>query len=387
MPSSDVVVDACVYHEWTSTHDLAPYLSAGWRELLLKPTGVGPPAEVRTNPLYVDPFGAKDVNAYPVQGPPGSDLEFMVDQVLADGRRNRAVLCFDDGLLSTAYANHYVARVAARAANDWTIDQWLGRDERLHGLAMVASALPDEAAAEIRRIGANDHIVGVALGSSGFSKPFGHPVYHPIYQAAVEMALPVVIQASGENAGSVLTSPVAGGMPVTYAEYDALSWQPLMSHVASMITQGVFDLFPDLKVLLVGGGVSWVLGFLAKLDYWYKIDSQEATWLTRLPSEYFRDHFRVATVSMEAPPDTDRFKDALQTMSGMDEILMYASGYPNRGWEEPAAISARLPSDWQRNVMGRNAMEFFRWPGIARPARSAGVSRSSIAEVSVASPR
>lgn len=382
MASSEIVVDACVYHEWDSTRDLAPYLTDGWRELLLKPAGVGPPAEVRSGPLYFDPFGSKDPKAYPTKGPAGSDPRLMTDQILCRGERHRVVLCFDDGLLSTAYANHYVARVAARAANDWTVDQWFGRDDRLYGLAMVASALPEAAAAEIRRIGANDRIVGVSLGSSGLAKPFGHPVYHPIYHAAVEMSLPVVIQASGENAGSALTSPVAGGMPATFAEYDALSWQPLMSHVASMITQGVFELYPNLKVLLVGGGVSWVLGFLAKMDYWYKIDSQEATWLTRLPSEYFHEHFRVATVSMEAPPANNRFIDALRTMPAMDDLLIYASGYPARGWEEPASISARLPLEWHEKVMGHNAMEFFRWPDTERTSRTVGITQDHITEVS-----
>src|SRR5882724_8471924 len=114
------VIDVCVFHEWTSTQDLAPYLSDGWRDLLLKPSGVALVAvgEVRSNPLYVNPMGAKALSAYPDTGRVGSDFNILQRQMIEDGSRERIVLAFDEGLIAMAYSNHYVARVAAQAAND-----------------------------------------------------------------------------------------------------------------------------------------------------------------------------------------------------------------------------------------------------------------------------
>ena len=48
--------------------------------------------------------------------------------------------------------------------------------------------------AEIRRAGAHERMVGIALGANGLGLPFGHPAYHPIYEAASEMKLPILIQ-------------------------------------------------------------------------------------------------------------------------------------------------------------------------------------------------
>ena len=53
--------------------------------------------------------------------------------------------------------------------------------------------MPDEAAAEVRRVGQNDRMVGIAMGNNTQAKPFGHPAYHPIYKAACSGLLKVFL--------------------------------------------------------------------------------------------------------------------------------------------------------------------------------------------------
>jgi uncharacterized protein len=360
----DSVVDALAFHEWPSLRALAAYLPAGWREVLLRPQDRTGPVNVRTPVLYTNPAGGKLPAAYPESGPPGSSFELLERLLLADGARSQVVLGYDDGVAASAFPNYYLARSVVQAANDWTRAEWLDRDPRLFGLVLVASSLPEDAAAEIRRVGADERFVGVAMGGNGLGRPFGHPVYHPIYEAAAELGLPVVIQAGSDSAADQGT-PVAGGLPATFAAYRALSMQSHMSHLASLIVQGVFDLLPDLKVLIVGGGAAWIPGYLWRLDNQYKQIDQEAPWLKRLPSEHFLHHVRVATHSLEAPPG-GALGRLLEALPGAERLLVYASCFPDSDSEAPEAVASRLPAAWRERVLRQNALELFRWPSRVR---------------------
>jgi predicted TIM-barrel fold metal-dependent hydrolase len=370
------VIDACVFHEWPSLRALEPYLHRGWREVLVRPGDRFGPVVGASDWLYHSPIDRALGDSYPAPpaerlagilgfrvlgGQPGTDLDLLCRQVL-DGTRERAVLSYDDGLLATAFPNHHIARVIAQAANDWTANEWLARDRRLHGLILVCNAMPIEAAAEIRRAGTNDRFVGVAMGANALGRPFGHPVYHPIYEAATELDLPIIIQVGSDASSDQITPPVGGGLPATYGEYRALGFHSHWAHVSSLIIQGVFTRYPTLKVLLIGGGASWVSSFLWRLDFAYKTTDQLAPWLTHLPSDYFVAHFRVATYELEAAPTPDQLERALSTLPGIESILMYTSCYPNVDAKPPGAIAKRLPEAWHARVFAQNAREFFRWP-------------------------
>jgi predicted TIM-barrel fold metal-dependent hydrolase len=143
-----------------------------------------------------------------------------------------------------------------------------------------------------------------------------------------------------------------------------------MSHVSNIIIQGVFDHFPQLKVVLIGGGITWIPGFLWRLDYWYKANRSEAPSLTALPSEYFARHVRVATYQLERSPGVSKLSSALAGTPWMRESLMYASGYGSPDWEDPADTAARLPVGWAADVLRSNAKGCFRWPSDSPTART-----------------
>ena len=378
------MIDACVFHEWASIADLAPYLSESWREVCLRPGDRGGMMTPKSNWWYRNPYGSKVKSAFAAQrvGPriegfgtvnatpravAMSTFDVLATQLLANGRRERIVLGFNDGLLATAFPNHYLAMAVVAAANDWTIEQWLGQDDRLVGLVMVSTAIPEMAAAEIRRAGRNDRMVGVALGLNVLGKSFGHPIYQPVFRAAADLDLPLVLQVGCDASTDLMTQPLAGGLSVTYAENDAFGIEPLMTHLADMIVGGVFDLFPNLKVMVVGGGTTWAPAFLWRLNFWYSTIQNEAPWLRQLPSDYFRDHVRLSTYSLESVPKPDDLRNALDTLPGVESNLIYASGYPNIDFLEPADVARRLPAAWHDKVFHDNALEFFRWPGSPSP--------------------
>jgi uncharacterized protein len=360
MSSRPPVIDVCAFHDWSTRQEIGQYLDPAWREFLIDRTEMRQP--LRSKSFYSNPQGAKHRDTYPEKGVPGSEPALLVKQLLGDGRRERLVLGFDEAIYTTAFPNMYVARAMVRAVNDWTVDRWLSADDRLYGLILLLTAMPDEAAAEVRRLGKNDRMVGIAMGNNTQAKPFGHPAYHPIYEAACEFGLPIVIQVGSDSAASLVSGVTAGGLVTTFGEYAALGAQALNVHLASLIMQATFEVFPDLKVVVLGGGATWIPPWLWRLNYAAQINSRDVPWLKKLPTDYFREHIRVSTYELERLLDAERLGKALGTLPWFENNLVYAGGYPNYNWEEPQAIAARLPAEWHQKVFRDTALETFRWP-------------------------
>jgi hypothetical protein len=94
------------------------------------------------------------------------------------------------------------------------------------------------------------------------------------------------------------------------------------------------------------------------MDLWYKHTSAARPWVDRLPSEYLADHVRLSTLSLEKPRRPERLAQALASVPGIERVLVYAGGYPDRDWERPEQIAARLPAEWHEGVFHKNAQEF-----------------------------
>ena len=385
------VVDSLVHHAWASQLELMEFMSPGWREFLGQPgslpdaggawntsafAAAGVMPALPANP-YRDPDGDKRAGTRPASGaPPGSDVDLLRTQVLDEPGVTRAVLAFDAGALAPAHPNPWLALEVVRAANDWSIARWLsGQDDRFYGLVLAPNQLPNEAAAEVRRAGAHPRMVGVLMGGNGMARPFGHPVYHPIYEAAHELGLPVVIAAGGDSPPDNLSHPTAAGLPATYAEYRVLGAGALMSHLVSMVAQGVFERFPGLRVVLAGGGFTWLPSVLFRFDTNFKALRREVPWLRDLPSEYVRRHVLVSAQPLDGAP-VDGLQRLLSTLPWLSEVLCFASGYPDRDLVTPDDVRRLIPPKDHAAVLGGNAMSVFAWPD--RPATGAGVAGESV---------
>jgi predicted TIM-barrel fold metal-dependent hydrolase len=372
------VIDACVHHHWARQADVMEYMSRGWQAYLRQPESLpGNLEPIGILPWfpYRRPDGDKLVDAVPESGGAGSSYELTSEQIFGRGVE-AAVLNYDDAMRTPAAPNTHLAREVARAANNWTIDRWLSRDDRLHGLVLVPNQVTEDAVREIKRVGEHRQMAGILMSANGLSKPFGHPAYHPIYAAAAELGLPVVIHAGGDALLETLTHTTAGGLPTTYAEYYVFASQPFVTHFMSLIAQGVFAKFPQLKVLFTGGGVTWLTAILWRFDAEYMPYRRETPWVKKTPSEYVRDNVRVCTYPLDGPADPERLRRLLRAFPGMEDVLVYGSGYPNwdTNWREE--VEAQLPPEWAEKVFAQNAREFFRWdsrPGAIEANDTAGV--------------
>lgn len=309
---------------------------------------------------YENPQATDLASAQPIDGPPGSDYELLVEQALEATGVERAILMFDRGMLAPAITNYFFATAVVKAINDWNLDRWLSRDSRLYGVALIPVQIPDEAAAEIRRVGSNPKIAGVLMGA-GLGKLFGHPLYYPIYQAAAELDLPIVIHRGLDAIPETETSSgPAGGPPLTFAEYDTISPLAVTSQVLSMITGGVFERFPRLRVCLVGTGVTWIPSWLRRLEILYKAERRDVPWMRRHPTEYVQRHVRVSTYGLELG-GRGMLQRFLAVHPELSELLVYGSGYPSWDTDPISDIENTFPVDWHDAILGNNAQSWFRW--------------------------
>jgi uncharacterized protein len=352
------MIDCDVHNSWVSSQELRPYLEPYFRDFLERgELPGGRDSFPHAHRPWLHPEGFMRTDASPPDGaPPGSSYELLREQLLDRYEVEYAILTGEEAIEVSTLANAPLASALARAANDWTIETWLGRDPRLKGSLVVAPQDPEAAAAEIRRLGEHPDFVQV-LVSTGSQRPYGDPFYHPIWEAAAEYDLPVAAHLGGQ--GGVNANPTGCGPPTFFWEAHALLSETGMGHVASVIAHGVFEKWPNLRFLLIECGVAWLPAILWRLDADYKALRKESPWLRMLPSEYAARHIRLTTQPLEQPKETRHLWSALEAIDG-EHTLLFASDYPHWDFDDPTRIE--LPPAWKERVMSENAREFYRLP-------------------------
>ena len=135
--------------------------------------------------------------------------------------------------------------------------------------------------------------------------------------------------------------------------------QAFQAQVISMIFEGIFDLFPDLKVVLIEGGFAWVPPLMWRMDKTWQRLGDEVPMLKKMPSEYVREHFWISTQPIEEPPKRQYFTQMVDQL-GMDDRLMFATDYPHWDFDAPdRAIPYDLGPERRHKIMAENARALY----------------------------
>jgi uncharacterized protein len=131
--------------------------------------------------------------------------------------------------------------------------------------------------------------------------------------------------------------------------------------VTSLVIEGVFERFPNLKVVIVEGGFAWLAPLAWRLDKLYERMRGEVAHLGRKPSEYIRQHIWVTTQPIEEPADASHLFDMMEWI-GWDRLL-FASDYPHWDFDDPfRAFPAGLASERRKQILTGNARAVYRLP-------------------------
>lgn len=328
---------------------LFPYLPRAWRarmeHLANAPIGVGFGAT-----RYIHVMGSQNlmIDARPPEGgKPGSSPDFMKKDLLDRYGIDVALLVAVEAAGAVGSASDAdQAAVVVSAFNQHMIDHWLD-DRRLRYALTVSPHDPESAAAEIRRHGNNRGIAAVFLPMLNIR--WGHRHYHPIYKAACEFGLPVVTHPGSGEAVFIGTAQFAVGTPELFMErYVDLS-HLAQANLTSVIAQGIFERFPDLKVMFLECGFSWLVTHLWRLDKAWAQGRIEVPWLTRSPSEYAHDHVRVSSQPVDEP-ENPRDLDTLIEGSLLRDVLVFSTDYPHWDADRPGDGLMSLSEETRRRV-------------------------------------
>lgn len=136
--------------------------------------------------------------------------------------------------------------------------------------------------------------------------------------------------------------------------------QTFQAHVASLIFEGVFERFPELRLVIIEGGIAWLPPFMWRMDRAWEQLRAEVPHVRRPPSEYVRQHLWLTTQPMEEPPRRGDFTQLL-THLDMNDQIMFATDYPHWDFDAPdSAFPVRLPPDLEQKLMAENARALYR---------------------------
>jgi predicted TIM-barrel fold metal-dependent hydrolase len=131
--------------------------------------------------------------------------------------------------------------------------------------------------------------------------------------------------------------------------------RPAYESVAAAVLQGLFNRFPNVKLLLSEQGTVWMPYIVRKMDHAFLM-GRKATWgtLEMRPSEYVRKHVLVAPYPEE---NVDRVIESVGV-----EPLAFGSDFPHgEGLPDPALYKAQLKNcnEEQTKAIMRNNLAGF----------------------------
>ncbi len=250
----------------------------------------------------------------------------------------------------------YAASVIS-AFNDILIEDWLPVDERFLASIMVPLGDPQLAVREIHRVGDHPRVAQVLL-PGGSPLLYGNRYFHPLYQAAAAHDLPVTLHPGPEGTG-ISGRPTAAGYPSSYLEWHTGLSTVYQSQLLSLVTEGVFQKFPTLKVVLLEAGVMWLPPLMWRLDKNWKALRMTSPWLDRPPSDVIQDHVMLNTQPIEEPEKVAHFR-AMLDMFDAESMLMFSSDYPHWDGDTPDFAARMFPESMRKLVLAENARDLYR---------------------------
>jgi uncharacterized protein len=332
-------IDCDIHPAVPNLRALHPYLSDHWRDVVVQ-RGVHELESIAypTN----SPLTSRPDWRLP-NGKPGSDLDALRAHALTPFGTSIAICNCLYGV--QLLFSEDMGAGFARAVNDWIAAEWLDKEPRLRASIVVPMQNAELAVEEINRVAPDRRFVQILLLVM-HDHPLGKRHYWPIYAAAEKHGLPV-----GIHAGSAYRHPVTPlGWPTYYTEDYAAQATAFQAALSSLVCEGVFTKFPDLKVVLLESGFTWLPAHLWRLTKFWRGLRMEVPWVDRAPTDIVRSNVRLTTQPCDAPPSPEMFQRLMDHM-GSDEMLLFSTDYPHWQFDGDAVLPDGLSRDLVRKIM------------------------------------
>jgi len=350
------IVDCDIHPAFRTPKDLLPFLPQRWRDHMatfgehLRQGLSGQLAFPRMTAAGLR------VDAFPDQGPPGSDLALMRRQHL-DANGVEVGMLMPLSKAGMEERNLDYAAALSHAVNEWQLETWVRPEPRLRAGLVVPQ---EDAAFAVQEIDAraDDPAFVQILISPRSSDPLGHRRYWPIYEAAQRCNKPIALHVQGFSGGHASTG---SGWPTYYMEEHYAATTGMQNTLTSLVFEGVFERFPELKIVLVEGGFAWAPALGWRMDKHWERMRGETPDVKRPPSEYIREQVWFTTQPIEEPENPAHLLD-LMSWVGWDR-LMFSTDYPHWDFDDPRQVfKAHLNEEQKARVFRDNAKAFYGLP-------------------------
>jgi uncharacterized protein len=250
-----------------------------------------------------------------------------------------------------------LADALCRAYNTWALEICAPHRDRLFPAAHLSLRDPEMAARELERVarlGCHTVFVGAAPHNG---RSFGDPAYDQVWAVAQDHDISVGLHLVGHAhypGSEYFRGRDPGFMWVTMNVIQ----DPRIA-LATMVYDGVFDRFPNLRVATIEAMAGWVGEWLERFEYRYKY-MKHTSRMTRPPTEYFNRNIWVSGDPAE------RMFPIMVQFAGDDKFFM-GSDYPHaEGFVDPVSTTrklfASLPEASIDKILCVNPRKFYRIP-------------------------
>jgi len=255
-----------------------------------------------------------------------------------------------DPKLATAYS---------RAYNRWLVDFCSTDKRRLVPIAHICLKDPEGAVAEVERA-RKDGCAGVYLSPDPASRDgmqFDDRRLAPFWAKVQDLDMPVAFHVVARTENTLPQWYEGNDGPVGSVVFGfAFLALDVMAAFTAMMTRGLFETYPRLKLAVLEAGSNWITAWLDRLDHKSEV-MRPFSSMKLLPSEYFK---RQCVISAE--PDESLTAPVVQHLGA--DYVVWASDYPHLDASFHVVDTIRerisvLPADAQRKVLGDNALRFY----------------------------
>ena len=251
-----------------------------------------------------------------------------------------------------------LSQAYCRAYNRWIADFCRPYSDRLIPIAHLSLGDPQAAAIELERA-VKDGCKGAFVCPFTITRvPHGDPRHDAVFATAQDLGVPLAIHPTFE--------PVSFGIHHRYDNfawaawyYDLFAGQGVQHAFGTFFQYGVFDRFPNLRVVVLESQAGWIGYFLDRGDAIFNGTTLGATVrLKEKPSYYFKRQCYIS-----ADPD-ERTIAAMMQIVGEDKFF-WATDYPHPDHpgnylEELQGLIAPMTPSGRRGILGENVARAYK---------------------------
>lgn len=156
------------------------------------------------------------------------------------------------------------AEGVAQGYNNWIYETYLSQDPRLQAVGLIPLQDPELAVVELRRIVTELGFCAAMLPSTGLKTHLGAKDYWPVYEEANRLGCPLALHGGAHSGIGLDTLNVFAGVHAMGHPAG------VMFGFVSLLFNGIFDKFPNIRFAFLEGGVGWMLMARERCDSSYR---------------------------------------------------------------------------------------------------------------------